>query len=529
VNGKVRIYRTINNGSVLYFVAEVTNGTTSYADTTSDATLQLSTTLYTTGDVPDNDEPPRAKFIHIVNGRAYYANVKEGAEINPYKIIQSQPDDPDSVPASFFVQVNHEIVGLSSFNSNLLVFAKNKIYRVSGVFDELGFGGMVAQEFSETIGATNHASIVQTRMGVFFCGNDGFYWTDGYRIQRLSDKIINTYKLLITDADQRAAIFGTYDRINDRVLWAFHSTTAQTENDTVYALDLRWGLRENSAFTTWSGTEFKPTSLCFHSGTLFRGDPRGYLFFHSEDIFTDRKVDVAVNAPDWEKQTIIWDYTSTSINFGTPMIRKWVNQILMSVKSESNVSIQILSNNDDGSAFKELKELRDDSHIVWGDPSIIWGQTTNDMTGEPLWDFVRLIQQKRRFPRGGMRCNYKQIKFTNSFTNIWNSDRFKEAVVGSTTAVLPGTDWTTDIVGYFITFESDNYTAEYLITAVSDDTLTFEVGMQQTAPATGTKKWIIKGYAKGHTLHLLGYILYFAPISKSFQPYTAQMVGGNSA
>lgn len=528
-NVKVRIYRTINNGTTLYRLTEITNGTTSYVDSTSDAALQASPTIYTTGGVPDNDEPPRAKFIHIVNGVAYYANVKEGAQINPFKVMQSQQEDPDSVPATFFMEVDEEITGISSFRSNPIVFTRNKIYRIKGAFDELGFGGMIKEEFSETIGAVNHNSIVQTRVGVFFCGNDGFYWTDGYRVQRVSQKIIQTYANLTQDADQRAKIYGTYDKENNSVLWAVHDTTAATENNTVFVLDLRWGLRENSAITTWTGgINFAPTAFTFHDRKLHRADSRGYLFFHDTNLFTDRKVDTAVSPPLWEKQTILWDYTSTSIHFGTPMVRKWVNKALLMLKSESNISVFPQSKNDDASAYKDMKQLKDESHIVWGDPSVIWGETTNTLTGAPLWDYVTLVQETRRFPRGGMRCNYKQLRLTNAFTNIWDSDRFIEAAVLGTTATMSGFEWTTDVVDYYITFDTDDYTEEFLITGVSASVLTFEVGLQQTAPTTGTKKWIIRGYAKGHLLHLLGYILYYTPMSKSFTPYQTGSLGGNA-
>ena len=528
-NVKVRIYRTINNGTLLYKVAEISNGTTSYVDSTSDVTLQASTTLYTTGGVPDNDVPPRAKFVHIVNGTAYYANVKEGTEINPYKIMQSQTDDPDSVPATFFAEVDEEITGISSFRSNPIIFTRNKIYRIKGTFDELGFGGMITEEFSETIGAVNHNSIVQTREGVFFCGNDGFYWTDGYQVRRVSQKIIQTYAAITADADQRAKIYGTHDKENNSVLWAVHDTTAATENNTVFVLDIRWGLRENSAITTWTGgTSFAPTALTFHNRKLHRAGSRGYLFFHDTNLFTDRKVDTAVSPSLWQKQTILWDYTSTSIHFGTPMVRKWANQVLLMVKSESNVSIFPQSKNDDASAYKDMKELKDESHIVWGDPSVIWGETTNTLTGAPLWDYVTLVQQKRRFPRGGMRCNYKQIRFTNAYTNIWDSDRFESAVVTPTTATMTNFDWTMDVVDYYISFDTDDYTEQYLITSISGGVLTFEVGTQQATPTAGTKKWLIKGHAKGHLLHLLGYIVYFTPLSKSFTPYQAGSLGGNA-
>jgi hypothetical protein len=44
---KVQIFRTINAGTTFYYVGEVTNGTTSYNDTASDATIQNAVLMYT--------------------------------------------------------------------------------------------------------------------------------------------------------------------------------------------------------------------------------------------------------------------------------------------------------------------------------------------------------------------------------------------------------------------------------------------------------------------------------------------------
>lgn len=524
----VRVYRTQNNGTIFFKVAEITNGTTSYVDSTSDTTLANNVVLYTTGGVVDNDPPPRAKYTHVVNGTTYYANVKEGSSIDPTKVMQSVAGDPDSVPVTFFTQTDENITGISSFNSNPIVFTKNKIYRIEGFFDAVGGGGMFAEEFSETIGSLNHNGIVQTRMGLFFPGNDGFYWTDGYRVQRVSRKIFKRYRDATADQDQKDKIYGTYDRENDVVYWSMLSTTAATDNDTLYALDLRWGLRENSAITTWvGGTSFVPTAITFHARKLHRGDSRGYLFFHDDTLLTDKKVDVSVAPSLWNRQAILYEYLSTSVNFGLPQTRKWVNKLLLSVKSEANVSALIESNNDDSNNLKELVEVKDISQLVWGDNSIVWG--TVDDVGRPFWDVVNLVEQKRRFPAGSMRCSHKQIRITNAMTNIWNSDKFESATVDGTakTATLPTLEWTTDVVDYFISFEDDGYTEEYQILSIAAGVLTFDVTSLQTAPADGTSKWIIKGKAKGQVLHMLGYIIYWTPISKSFAVYQGE-IGGNT-
>jgi hypothetical protein len=416
-NIKVRIYRTETNGPVQYFVAEIPNGTTTYSDTTADLTIVNNVVLYTTGGVVDNDPPPLAKYIHIVNNVALYCHVKEGTEVLPTRIRQSNTDDPDSCPETFFAETQDEITGVSSHNSNPIVFCKNKAYRIEGTFDELGNGGMFPVEFSETIGCLNHNSIVQTKIGVFFAGNDGFYWTDAYQVKKISESLLTTYFNATETQIQKDRVFGTYDRDNNKVLWAMTQATAQVDNNIIFCCDLRWGIRENSVFTTWTGsTSFAPTALCYHNKLLRRADRRGYLLYHSDKLLTDPKIDEALLPSLWTKQTIFYDYRSTQMNFGLPQIRKWVQRILISLKNVSNVSLKTYSHNDDSNKFVPLTEVKNTTQPIWGDPLLIWGEDT------PLWNFYELIEEERRFPAGTLRSSYKQIKFTNSYTVIEKSD-----------------------------------------------------------------------------------------------------------
>jgi len=74
----VKIYRTTNGGTISYYVGEVTNGTTTYADTTSDATISANNIrLYTSGGVLDNDPPPPSKYVVVANDITWYAHIRQ--------------------------------------------------------------------------------------------------------------------------------------------------------------------------------------------------------------------------------------------------------------------------------------------------------------------------------------------------------------------------------------------------------------------------------------------------------------------
>lgn len=514
-NIKIKIYRTETNSSIFYYVSEVTNGTTSYVDNTADATIVNNVLLYTTGDVVENEAPPACKFVHSVEGYTFYAATKENGVEYKNRIKQSLPEDPDSVPSDFITEVPQEITGISSFDGNPLVFTTSKIFRLEGVYDELGRGGTVAREYSETIGALSHNSIVQAREGVFFAGNDGFYHTDGYKITRISERFLSTYKTATLTAAQKARIVGTYDKTNNRVLWAMSSSTAASDNDMLFVLDLRFGVRPNACFTTWKGgTSFAPSAIAMHLGQLFRGHTNGYLLKHDDTYLTDPKIDTTVSPTSWQKQTIVYDYRSTFTNFQAPHIRKWVSRILLSIKNVSNSSVQIYSHNDNTNVFVPLVEVKDDSQLVWGDPNAVWGDDSY------LWNYFKLIEEERRFPKNTLRCSYKQVRITNAYTEVVSSTLLGNVTVDATakTATLVGLlEWTPELVDYYISFASDAYATEYRVVSYTSTVLTYaDPGNTSTS---GTKAFKIRGYAKGEVCNLLGFTIYYSPISKTFKPY----------
>lgn len=526
---KTYIYRTDNNGTILYKIGQVNNGTTTFADTTSDATVVNGDLLYTNGGVLDNDAPPPAKFIHIVNGIGYYGYVKEGNEVLKNRVRQSVQDDIDSCPEGLYVDFLDEVMGISSFNDNPIVFTKGHVYRLNGYINELGQGAISYEDITKTIGCRSNRSIVQTRFGVFWAGDDGFYWTDGFEFKKISDSINESYKALTSTETKSKRIYGTFDKVENRVNWCVQSNSSSPDNDAFYTLDLRWGVRPDSTFTTRTNEDsFAPTAICYHNGQLIRGDRRGYIFKHDPDYTTDPKVDTTVLAPDWTTKAIIVTYKSTNSNLGLPFIRKWVPKILVTLENLSNVSLQISSTNDDTSNEEDLYPIRYWDNILWGSPDPIWGTDTI------FWNYFNLIEEMRRFPAGSLRCSYKQITMTNAYTNIYNSDSLSTVTVNNVTkrAVLDNLTFSfpDDIVDYFISFESDDYTADYAITEIVSATEIEYLDALNTSPS-GVQKWLIKGYPKGQSVNLVSFVLYYSPLTdQSFKTYRREQdsSGGNA-
>jgi hypothetical protein len=515
---KKYIYRSQSNGTVLYKCGEVANNVTTFADSMSDATLVNQLLLYTNSGVLDNDPPPACKYVTTVNGITYYGYVVQDGETLKNRVRQSAPDDPDSCPKGNYIDLPDEITGISSFNDNPIFFTKKHVYRINGTYSETGQGQVSYEDITKTIGCVSHNSIVQTRDGVFWAGNDGFYHTDGFNFKKISDSINERYKTLVSTETKATRIYGTYDTKDNRVYWAGALDTASTDNDSYIILDLRWGIRPASTFTTrTNGVNFNPTCITFYNNQLIHGDRRGYILKHSSSYRTDPEIDIFSLPSTWATVGIVPLYKSVVFNFGNPQIRKWVPKILLTLQNKSNVSVQIYGVNDNSSKQSALKEIRYRNDIAWGDPIPIWGVT------DIKWSFFNLIEEMRRFVAGSLRCSFKQIIITQAFTNIYNSDVYSSATVNGTTktATLTGTTYAlpADIKNYYISFDDDNYTKNYLITARNSNTQLTFLDTGGTAP-TGTKKWLIRGQPKGEIIDILSYVLYFAPLTdQSFKTW----------
>lgn len=541
-----QIYRTAAGGTTAFFVAEITNATTSYNDITNDASVVLNEPLYTTGGVLTYDTPTPSKFIHIMDGTAYYAFTKEGTEYFPSRIRQSIPGDPDSVPLDLYVDIRDTITGISSYKSRVVVFGEQRIFRIDGQFDELGRNGMLTEEISKITGCISHDSIVQTEIGVFFAGNSGFYWTDGYEVKKVSDSINERYKTMLSLSSDTRRIQGAYDAFNLKVYWTFQQESDVSDNDCIFCLDLRKIdlNRKDGAYTRWLNEGvFNPCAIMIYKNELYRADFYGYTYRHGSELAVDPLTDNLKSPSDWDTKTIIWDFKTIHLNFGLPSVRKWVAQILLSVRNYSNISIQPYSINDDGSAEDALKDIRFRDSLVWGDPEPTWGDPNL------AWNFQGLIEQKRRFPAGGLRCSYKQVRLTNAYTVVTNSDAYCPATLDRVTKEVVLDDlalsWIPNLLGYDLVIKPNGGVSpagyDLTLPIASRDSNT-QITLSDPTDRVNNEypaadgydfdsvQWLIKGYPKNEIANLMSLVIYYAPLTPTQRTfYGTKSETGNNA
>jgi hypothetical protein len=528
---QVKIYRTLANGSVFYYLKKTgqegiwpLGDTNDFIDTFTDQELlDNGQTLYTTGGVLDNDPPPKAKYIHVARQCGWYGNVIEGSNTFPQRVRQSIPGDPDSCPTSLFIDMEEEVTGISSLNSDPIVFCKNHVVRLDGTFDELGRGGIEGRKIHERAGCVSHYSIVQTINGLYWAGNDGFYATNGYTVQKISEGLNSTYKNLVSSTTRKERIRGVFDKSRNIIVWSMSQDS--DANDVLFILDLKFPVTQHSVFTTAS---IPAAALGFFKGELLYGDANGFIFEFKDAYYKDPKIPINLSySPEvWTNKAIIYTYEDVSNNFGTTQFRKWVPNMIVTAKNVSSCSIQPISNNDDGRIVQNLEPIRSrtmvwsDEEVIWGDPLFIWGQDG-------------LVEHKRFFPAKGLRCSYKQVGLTNADVIIVTSDTVnRTATVDSVlkTVVMNGSSppkWIEEAVDYYIAFSSDGYANRYLITVRTDTTLSYYDPDDETVDQT-TAKWQISGIPKNERFNLISHTVFAGPVATSQTPFQAPERGGNS-
>lgn len=526
-NIKIQIYRTENAGTFFRKVGEVANGVTTFTDTTPDITLaDTGIPLYTNDGTVDYDPPPLHKFNHVVNNTGYYAYIKDENGVSPYRVRQSVPGIPDTAPIDFYCEVDDEIAGISSVRSNPIVFCRKYVYRIDQSFDQFGRGNMVPIRISDTAGCISHNSIVPCENGIFWWGNDGVYYTDGYQVNKVTDQLNDRYKDILKNTTQQNRVVGKFFEKERLVVWAMQTNSSNLDNDKFLVLDLKWGISNNMTATTWSGNSFRPTALEVYDNEIYRGDTRGFIFRHKENLNTDLKINIFKAPTEWVFEAIIWRIRTIHYNFGGTFFRKYPTRVLMSAANVGNTTVQITAINDDGRFIRNCKVIRVRNNFVWGDDEFVWRVSTF------IWRGAGIIEQWRRFPAKSLRLSTMQLVITNGFSEISNSDALGvgtfDGVTKEVTLSAPAT-WPLDCEDYFIAAEVDGYNKEYVIEERVSDTVVRVTDPLGALP-TGALKWELRGFKKGEQLLLLGFNIHWANVSATQETFdsSAAATGKNA-
>ncbi len=510
-NIKLEIYRTLDDESVYHLAKSVACTVTSAEDDIKDEVLADAELLYTEGGVVEN-YPPQGKYVHIIGDIAMWANIKDGDEELPFQARQSVPGAPYSAPQTFSVDVDNDILGVTSAQGKFMLGTGSSIYRLEGSYDQTGQGFIRADKIANSVGMASHQSCVVVDEGCYFAGTDGFYFTNGFNCQKISGDFNTTYQTLVSTVDKARNIVGTLDPLNNEIHWACRQASGDGANDSTFIYNLK-----KKAFTTASGSaSYAPTAICFFDKQLIRGDSRGYVFKHDPSYTSDPVVDVNVAASLWATRHRHVTVKTVATDCGLPNTKKWGGKVTVHAENEGDLGVQLSSINDRSTEAQALRPIRAIVDVTWGDPLINWDDP------EVYWNAKEDFKETRRFPSaGGLRFKTKQIQLESAKLAVWNSDNAGTATVdgAANTVTLDDSatyDWPTDCVGHVIAFAGDDYVTEYEITARAANVLTV-ADAGNVLPSAAATAWVIRGYPKDMTLHLTGIEFTYKPLT-GFNP-----------
>lgn len=535
VNAKLNIYRTTDGGTTFYLLAQVPNGTTTYTDIVNDSlanpggqALTAGQSIYTSGGVVGSDQPPVAKFTHILNGTTYWGAITDTGQFFPNRIRQSVPFAPDNSPATFTIDLDDALVGLSSTHNNLIAFCKNSLYRMAGGFNSQGQGSLTQQNISDTLGCLNAKSIVRTEVGIFFAGIDGFYYTDGFQIINITLELKRTYAALTASDSQKRSIYGAYDKVTRRVHWAMKTAPNDSDNSVVYSFYLDYGIKPSGTFTLMqNGANFRPSSMVFMQGTMFYAHEKGYLL--KSDPAAKWDAQGGSGAPStWANLVIPYNWTSAAVDMGTIFRRKWMTKFHLVGENVGNVGVQ-------PNVIKDMAQYTNKpvpftpinytANLRWGTPIIVWGDTTQ------VWNQGSKMDVYRGFPQGSMRCDFMQMQLVPAVLPAYASsvgfplgaNALISASGKSATILSPSgytkIVWPSDVVGYTICFQTDGYKNQFTIISLNPDNTVLRVNDPNSLLIDGPVPWQIMGPKKEQRLKITSMALHYAYIGDKNQAY----------
>jgi len=244
-----RLYRTLADGSIYYYLGEMSAATTVYTDLTADVDL---------GDeIEVVDPPPAIARFGLVgpDERAYYCGM---ASPNDSLVDVSDVGFPDRILEDDFFVVNpgdgDSITGLARVRDGIIFFKRNSIWYLRSY----GYG-LVPVE-SKRVGCVAPWSVTEVPGGVIFLGTDSrVYFTDGTEAREIGRKVRPEFRGM-----SEGALFRVVATFHDwRYIIAYDFHGSKGYNHKVLEFDTvgqKWdGPHENgtkltpSYFSVWDG------------------------------------------------------------------------------------------------------------------------------------------------------------------------------------------------------------------------------------------------------------------------------------
>lgn len=240
LNVKIKIFRTVVNGGILFKVDEVMGNVTSYDDDTPDAGLQAEQISLDNTRLEAYEGYDEARFPVIARNRLLVFHPTQ----NKGRFSKIGPNGP--LPESFPVQnefsvegkygASDAVVGAGQIRGIPIVLKERSIGRLEEVgIPDLGNAednvSYIYREISETTGAISHFAQTQVFDELIFLGRDNIYATNGESVRPIATQIQNIVKTIDFSEAKPQKFSAVNDTKNRRMYLQVFKNTASTKPD----------------------------------------------------------------------------------------------------------------------------------------------------------------------------------------------------------------------------------------------------------------------------------------------------------
>lgn len=393
------------------------------------------------------------------------------------RIYQNSPGFVWGWPKRFFIDLDDDCTGIGSANGVLVATTKERTYRIEGVFDRFGMGGMRRAVISDGVGGLL-GSMVRLQDINLFAHRDGFHATDGFKVWPISRHLRES--LMERFLAGNTPTWAFTDPSSERVFWWLNGTNE------LIVCDPNRGNQPNLWFGIWKGDYFRPGCMAVYNSELYAGMYDGYFVKFDELLYTD----VRQAKTNW-LEPVIPRFRSVATSFGSVSGWKKVVRVDATIEWYDGLCITV--------------EGAVDLQSTWTDVETML--IVDDGTELNEWRKTRQVfPVQNMFASDDLWCHYRQIGIKGDKEGIGDNTALGQCTAGPLIAgnrplALTGRTWPPSVgVGAVITINGTDYR---VLSAAGDTAI-----LDGAGPALGTYNFVVSRYIPGR-LVVRGFDVHF--------------------
>jgi len=277
---KIRLYRTVANGSQLFYEKDID---------ISDTTAEL-------GDDPDggdgvivvnviaendNDLPPTSRIAHKIENRIFMRDEENKNNVRFSKISSQYGAMPESFPVENLIECDPDdadiVIGVSDSNGSPIIFKERSFGRAV----QTGNDVYVYRKIGN-VECLGHHAIVSVGQNVVWLNRFNVHMTDGVNVTKIGDQIETTIKDLNFNRPDLISAINVMDKQQVRFAVCGDIVGTEGEPDMVIVGDYKQAERYAWSFYRPVGTAYPAIQAASFGSTVNSSNRVEYLFGNSK-------------------------------------------------------------------------------------------------------------------------------------------------------------------------------------------------------------------------------------------------------